>query len=81
MPTGSPASAWTSSTTSCHPDVGGPTSPVFYPVFYEGYRNSIEVAAEVCDELGLTGVFVCTGFVDCPVAEQEVSPARTTSAC
>lgn len=46
--------------------------PGFLPVFYEGYRNSAEVAGPVCDELGLTGWFmVCTGFVDCPVAEQE----------
>ncbi|BEP14769.1 hypothetical protein acdb102_30800 [Acidothermaceae bacterium B102] len=46
--------------------------PGFLPVFYEGYRNSAEVAGPVCDELGLTGVFmVCTGFVDTPVAEQE----------
>lgn len=46
--------------------------PGFMPVFYEGYRNSAEVAAEVCDELGLTGWFpVCIGFVDCPVEEQE----------
>lgn len=46
--------------------------PGFLPVFYEGYRNSAEVAGPVCDELGLTGVFmICTGFVDTPVAEQE----------
>jgi hypothetical protein len=46
--------------------------PGFLPVFYEGYRNSAQVAAPVCDELGLTGwFFVCTGFVDCPLAEQE----------
>ena len=46
--------------------------PAFLPVFYEGYRNSAEVAGPVCDELGLTGWFmICTGFVDCPVAEQE----------
>ncbi len=46
--------------------------PGFLPVFYEGYRNSAEVAGPVCDELGLTAWFmVCTGFVDCPVAEQE----------
>jgi hypothetical protein len=47
--------------------------PGFVPVFYEGYRNSAEVAAPICDELGLTGWFpICTAFVDCPVAEQEV---------
>lgn len=46
--------------------------PGFLPVFYEGYRNSAEVAGPVCDELGITGWFmVCTGFVDTPVAEQE----------
>ncbi|ALE04811.1 hypothetical protein AL755_03790 (plasmid) [Arthrobacter sp. ERGS1:01] len=48
------------------------TRPVFIPVFYEGYRNSADVAAPICDELGITGWFpVCTGFVDCPPAEQE----------
>ncbi len=47
--------------------------PGFIPVFYEGYRNSFDVAAPICDELGVTGWFaVCTGFVDCPVPEQEV---------
>ena len=46
--------------------------PGFIPVFYEGYRNSADVAAPICDELGITGWFpICTGFVDCPVAEQE----------
>lgn len=46
--------------------------PVFIPVFYEGYRNSAEVAAPICDELGITGWFpICTGFVECPPAEQE----------
>ena len=46
--------------------------PGFIPVFYEGYRNSAEVAGPVCDELGITGWFpVCTGFVDCPPDEQE----------
>lgn len=46
--------------------------PGFIPVFYEGYRNSAQVAGPVCDELGLTGWFpICTGFVDCPTAEQE----------
>ena len=47
-------------------------TPGFLPVFYEGYRTSAEVAAAVCDELGLVAWFmVCTAFVDCPVAEQE----------
>lgn len=46
--------------------------PAFIPVFYEGYRNNAEVAAPICDELGITAwFFVCTGFVDCPPAEQE----------
>ncbi len=46
--------------------------PGFLPVFYEGYRNSFEVAAPICEELGITGWFmVCTGFVECPVPEQE----------
>lgn len=48
-------------------------APGFLPVFYEGYRNNAEVAAAVCEELGITGWFaVCTGFVECPVAEQEL---------
>ncbi len=47
--------------------------PGFIPVFYEGYRNSYEVAASICDELDVAGWFaVCTGFVDCPVQEQEL---------
>lgn len=46
--------------------------PAFIPVFYEGYRNNYEVAASVCDELDIPAwFFVCTGFVDCPPAEQE----------
>lgn len=46
--------------------------PVFIPVFYEGYCNSAEVAAPICDELGITAWFpICTGFVDCPPREQE----------
>ena len=50
-----------------------PTRPVFLPVFYEGYRTGFDVAAQVCDELGLTAWFaVCTGFVDTPAEEQEV---------
>lgn len=47
--------------------------PGFFPVFYEGFRNAYEVARPVCEELGLTGWFaICTGFIDCPPAEQEV---------
>ncbi|WP_143167919.1 polysaccharide deacetylase family protein [Jatrophihabitans endophyticus] len=47
--------------------------PGFVPVFYEGYRTCHDVAAAVCDELGLAAWFaVCTGFVDTPPAEQEV---------
>lgn len=46
--------------------------PGFLPVFYEGYRTAYDVAAPVCDELGLTAWFpICTGFVDCPPEEQE----------
>lgn len=49
------------------------TRPAFVPVFYEGYADHVTVAAEVCAELGIAGWFaVCTGFVDCPVPEQEV---------
>jgi hypothetical protein len=47
--------------------------PGFIPVFYEGYRNSAEVAAPICSELGISGWFpICTAFVDCPPEEQEV---------
>ncbi|HZZ95815.1 MAG TPA: polysaccharide deacetylase family protein [Jatrophihabitantaceae bacterium] len=47
--------------------------PGLMAVFYEGYRNSAEVAGPICDDLGLTGWFpICTAFVDCPAAEQEV---------
>lgn len=47
--------------------------PRFLPVFYEGYANHVQVAAPVLEELGLVGWFpVCTAFVACPVAEQEV---------
>jgi hypothetical protein len=46
--------------------------PGFLPVFYEGYRTGFDVAAPICDELGLTAWFpICTGFVDCPPHEQE----------
>jgi hypothetical protein len=47
--------------------------PGFLPVFYEGYRTCFDVAAPVCEELGIAGWFmVCTGFVDCPPPEQEL---------
>ncbi|WP_218974289.1 polysaccharide deacetylase family protein [Streptomyces sp. NP160] len=47
--------------------------PGLLPVFYEGYRASAEVAAPVCDELGITGWFgVCTGFVSCRPDQQEL---------
>ena len=47
--------------------------PGFIPVFYEGYRNSYDVAGRACDELDITGWFaVCTGFVECPVPQQEL---------
>jgi len=46
--------------------------PGFMPVFYEGYRNSAEVAGPILDELGLTGwFFICTGFLDTPPPQQE----------
>ncbi|MGQ7296564.1 polysaccharide deacetylase family protein [Quadrisphaera sp. KR29] len=47
--------------------------PGLLPVFYEGYRASAEVAAPVCEELGITGWFgVCTGFVGCRPDQQEL---------
>jgi peptidoglycan/xylan/chitin deacetylase (PgdA/CDA1 family) len=46
--------------------------PGFLPVFYEGYRNSVDVAAPLLDRLGLTGWFpIATSFVDCPPEHQE----------
>lgn len=46
--------------------------PGFIPVFYEGYRNNYEVAAPVCEELGIEAFFfICTAFVDTPVEQQE----------
>ncbi|WP_375388080.1 polysaccharide deacetylase family protein [uncultured Amnibacterium sp.] len=46
--------------------------PGVIPVFYEGYRNSAEVAAPLCAQAGLTGWFpVATAFIDCPDAHQE----------
>lgn len=51
----------------------GDERPGLLPVFYEGYRASAEVAAPVCEELGITGWFgVCTGFVGCPADQQEL---------
>ena len=51
--------------------------PALLPVFYEGFRNSVEVAAPACADVGLTGWFpVCTTFLTTPVAAQEVF-ART----
>lgn len=46
--------------------------PGVIPVFYEGYRNNYEVAAPVCESLGLEAFFfICTAFVDTPVDQQE----------
>ena len=46
--------------------------PGLLPVFYEGYRNSVDVAAPICEALGLTGWFpIATAFVDCPEDSQE----------
>lgn len=51
----------------------GDPRPGLLPVFYEGYRASAEVAAPVCEELGITGWFgVCTGFVGCRPDQQEL---------
>lgn len=50
-----------------------PTSrPGLLPVFYEGYREGVDLVAPLLDEVGLTGwFFVCTGWVDTPPADQE----------
>ena len=45
--------------------------PGFVPVFYDGYRNGAEVAARVCDELGLRAAFFPpTAFLSAPAADQ-----------
>jgi hypothetical protein len=47
--------------------------PGLLPVFYEGYRNSVTVAAPLCEQVGLTGWFpVATQFLSTPVEYQEV---------
>ena len=46
--------------------------PGLIPVFYEGFRNGITVAAPLLDALGLTGWFaIPTGFIDCDTDHQE----------
>jgi hypothetical protein len=46
--------------------------PGIIPVFYEGYRNSAEVAGPLCDTYGLTGWFpVATSFIACDPEHQE----------
>lgn len=45
--------------------------PGLLPVFYEGYRNNAEVAAPICDQIGLVAwFFVVTSWIDAPVFEQ-----------
>ncbi len=47
--------------------------PGLLVVFYEGYAASASVAAQVCDELGIPAWFaLCTGWIDCPPAQQEL---------
>ena len=47
--------------------------PGVIPVFYEGYRNSYDVAAPAAEKAGLVGWFpVATGWISCPVDYQEV---------
>ena len=39
--------------------------PPMIPVFYEGYRNNVEVGAPACERAGLVGwFFLITGFLD-----------------
>ena len=50
--------------------------PGFVPVFYDGYRNGAEVAARVCDELGLRAAFFPpTAFLSTPAPEQRAFAA------
>ncbi len=45
--------------------------PGFVPAFYDGYREHAEVAAPVCDALGITAWFLPpTGFLDTPPHRQ-----------
>ncbi|MEU6441714.1 polysaccharide deacetylase family protein [Streptomyces sp. NPDC047046] len=52
--------------------------PGLLQVFYEGYRDNYEIAAAACEEAGVIGwFFVCTEFVDTPVADQyDFAPAH-----
>lgn len=55
------------------PDGARGEKPGFLAVFYEGYAASASVAAQVCDELGITAWFaLCTGWIDCPPGQQEL---------
>jgi hypothetical protein len=46
--------------------------PPLIPVFYEGYRNNVEVGAPACERAGLIGwFFLITGFLDAQPAAQE----------
>lgn len=49
----------------------GRSRPGFIPAFYDGYLNNATVAAQVCDELGITAwFFPPTGFLSVAPAEQ-----------
>lgn len=50
--------------------------PGFIPVFYDGFRNNVDVAARVCDQLGLRAwFFPPTGFLTTPAADQRAFAA------
>lgn len=50
--------------------------PGFIPVFYDGYRNNIDVAAAICDELGLLAwFFPPTGLLTTPEPDQRAFAA------
>jgi peptidoglycan/xylan/chitin deacetylase (PgdA/CDA1 family) len=50
--------------------------PGFLPAFYDGYRNGYDVAAAVCEELGVRAVFFPpTAFLSTPVTEQRAFTA------
>lgn len=51
--------------------------PGIVPAFFDGFASAAQVAAPLCEELGLTGWFYPpTEFLDTPVAEQRAFAAR-----
>lgn len=50
--------------------------PGFIPVFYDGFHNNVDVAAQVCDQIGMRAwFFPPTGFLTTPAADQRAFAA------